>query len=158
METVVVALDVPPTRADPLRWAADYCRWNGDELVGVVAYRPSQSEFPPDWYEEERASVRKRAEAALDAITPAVPHRLHVRDGDPRNVMTEAASDERAALVVIGALGGGGFRGLGLGSVAHHLARHLLVPLVIAPARGGPLLGGPVVVGLDGYKLCQGAR
>jgi nucleotide-binding universal stress UspA family protein len=150
METVVVGLDVPSARAEPLLWASDYCRLSGDELVGVVAYRPSESEVPPDWYEEEVAGVRKQAEAVLDAIKPAVAHRLEVLDGDPRAVIAEAASDERAAMVVVGARGSGGFGGLGLGSVAHHLSHHLLTPLVIVPALGGPLRGSSVVVGLDG--------
>ncbi len=150
METVVVGLDAPAAPAEALRWAADYCRLNGHELVGVVAYRPSQSEFPPEWYEEELARVRKRAEAALDAVTPPVPHRLEVRDGDPRAVIADVADEEGAAMVVVGANGSGGFRGLGLGTVAHHLSHHLVVPVVIVPALGAPLLGSTVVVGLDG--------
>lgn len=150
MDTVLVGLDVPLASTEPLRWAADYCRLNGDELVGVVAYRPTQSEFPPDWYAEELADVRKQAEAALDAVTPPIPHRLEVRDGDPRSVIADLASDQPAAVVVVGARGSGGFRGLGLGSVAHHLSHHLLTPLVLVPALGGPLVGSPVVVGLDG--------
>ncbi len=150
METVLVGLDVPPIRSDPLEWAAEYCQLKGDELVGVVAYRPSQSELPPDWYEEDVTAVRKQAEAALDAVAPAVPHRLDIRDGDPRTVIAGLVEEERPTMVVVGEHGHGGFRGLGLGTVAHHLAHHLLVPIVIVPAPGAPLLGSPVVVGLDG--------
>lgn len=150
METVVVGLDVCSQSRDPLAWASGYCGISGDELLGVVAYRPSQSEFPPDWYDEEVAVVRKQAEASLDALTPAVPHRVEVLDGDPRDVVLRVANDEHAKIVVVGANGSGGFRGLGVGSVAHHLAHHLLTPLVVVPALGGPLEGSPVVVGLDG--------
>ena len=150
METVMLGLDVSPAQTEPLLWSSDYCRLSGDELVGVVAHTPSQSELPPDWYEEELAGVRKEAEGVLDAVEPAIPHRLEVLDGDPRAVIGEVASDEHAAMVVVGARGSGGFRGLGLGSVAHHLSHHLLTPLVIVPALGGPLRGSPVVVGLDG--------
>lgn len=150
METVVVGLDVPPARVEPLRWAAEYCRLAGDELVGVVAYCPSQSESPPDWYEEQVADVQKRAEVAMDALASGVPHRAELRDGDPRDVIPEVAHDDSAVVVVVGARGNGGFHGLGLGSVAHHLAHKLLTPLVIIPNSGGPLPGGTVVVGLDG--------
>ena len=73
METVLVGLDIPLTSAESLHWAADYCRLNGDELVGVLAYRPSQSELPPDWYEEDLADVRKQAEAALAPSRPPSP-------------------------------------------------------------------------------------
>ncbi len=150
MGTVLVGLDAPTSRSEPLEWAAQYCRLHGDELLGVVAYRPSQSEFPPDWYEQDLAAVRNQVETALDAVAPTVPHRLDVRDGDARTVIAGLADEERAAMVVVGARGDGGFRGLGVGTVAHHLAHHLLVPVVIVPALGAPLLGNPVVVGLDG--------
>lgn len=151
MHSVVVGLDVPPTRVEAVRWAADYCRLSGDELVGVVAYSASQSELPPDWYDEHVADVRKHAEAVLDAQAPGVPRRVELRDGDPRTVIPEVARDD-AVMVVVGARGRGGFHGLGLGSVAHHLAHDLLTPLVIVPAAGGPLPGGRVVVGLDGSR------
>jgi nucleotide-binding universal stress UspA family protein len=150
METTVVALESPVTRAEPLHWAADYCRLNGDELVTLVNYRRDQSELPPDWYEEELANLAKQTDAALDAVAPDVPHRSEVHDGDARTVVAEVASEEQAATVVVGARGNGGFRGLGVGSVAHHLAHHLLVPVVVVPTLGGPLRGSAVVVGLDG--------
>lgn len=153
MKTVVVGLDVPPARIEPLRWAADYCRLAGDELVGVVAYRPSQAESPPEWYEEHVADARKRVEAQMDVLAAGVPHRAELRDGDPREVVPDVARDDSAVVVVVGARGNGGFHGLGLGSVAHHLAHHLLTPLVIVPGLGGPRLqGSPVVVGLDGSR------
>jgi len=152
VKSVVVGLDVPLARVEPLRWAADYCRLAGDELVGVVAYRPSQSESPPDWYEEQVADVRKQAEAAMDTLASGVPRRAELRDGDPRAVIPEVARDDSAVVVVVGARGSGGFHGLGLGSVAHHLSHHLLTPLVIVPRSGGPLRGSPVVVGLDGSR------
>jgi nucleotide-binding universal stress UspA family protein len=150
METVLVGLDTSDAGADALRWAAEYCRFSGEELVGAVAYRPTQSEFPPDWYDEEFADVRKEAEARLDDVAPDVPHRLVARDGDPHGVFAEIAGEEHAAMVVLGPGGNAGFRGLGLGSVAHHLSRHLLVPVVVVPALGRPLHARPVVVGLDG--------
>jgi nucleotide-binding universal stress UspA family protein len=150
METVLVGLDAWPSSPDPIRWANDYCQLKGDELVSVVVYRPSQSELPPDWYDTEVARVRKAAEAVLDVTAPAVPHRLAVRDGDPRAVIAEVADEEGATVVVVGAEGRGGFRGLGVGTVAHQLSHHILVPVVIVPALGRSLVGGTVVVGLDG--------
>lgn len=144
MQTVLVGLDPPPAGTEPVRWAADYCRLTGDDVVGVVAHHPPPSEPPPDWYEEELATLRKQAAAALDAITPPIPHQLEVCRGDPPTVIAELARDEEAAMVVVGAPGSDGFRDLGLGT------HHLPVPLVIVPALGGPLRGSPVVVGLDG--------
>jgi nucleotide-binding universal stress UspA family protein len=144
METVLVGLDPPLTRGEPLRWAADYCRLGGAELVGVVAHHASPSESAPDWYQGELAGLRKQAEAALGAIRPAVPHRLELRHGEPAGVIAELAHEEVAAMVVVGTPGTEGFRGLGLGT--HRLS----TPLVIVPTPRPPLPGGPVVVGLDG--------
>ena len=51
----------------------------------------------------------------------------------------------------------GGFRGLGLGGVAHYLAHHLPCPLIAVPESGGPLRGGTVVVGADGWTANEPA-
>jgi nucleotide-binding universal stress UspA family protein len=150
MGTVMVGLDVRSESKDVLLWASEYCRLSGDELAAVVAYRPQGSEVPPDWYDEQLAAVREEAEAELDDITPPVPHRLEVVEGDPRSVITHLAHDERAGMVVVGAGGSGGFRGRGVGTVAHHLSHDLLTPVVIVPGLGAPLRGSPVVVGMDG--------
>jgi nucleotide-binding universal stress UspA family protein len=150
MDTVVVGLGVAPASVEPLRWAAKYCRSVGDELLGVVGFSPSQAESPPDWYEHEVALVRKQAEAAMDAMASGVPRRAELRDGDPRQVIPEVACDDGAAVVVVGAGAGNGLRRLGLTGVAHHLAHHLPIPLVIVPGMAPTLRGRPVVVGLDG--------
>ncbi len=150
METILVGLDEPPTGGALLQWAANYCRLVGGELLGVVAYQPSQSEFPPDWYEEEVAGLRKQAGALLDDITPPVPHRIEIRDGDARTVINNVAREQGATMVVVGARRGGGFLKLGLGTVAHQLEHALMTPLVIVPAVVSPLRGSPVVVGVDG--------
>lgn len=150
METVLVGIDVSDSEFQALRWALDYCRVTGAELVGVIAYEPVQAEEPPDWYEEHIAAVTKQAEAAVDRMGRDVPYRIEVHYGDPRSVLAEAATGARPALVVVGARGGGGFAGLGLGRVAHHLAHHLQVPLVIVPAVPKDLRGSTIVVGADG--------
>lgn len=150
METVVVGLDMSSHDAVSLRWAAEYCGVMGSELVGVVAYEPSQAETSPEWYDEHVADVRKQTESAMDATASAVPHRVDVRFGDPCSVIPSAASDVGAAVAVVGAHGTGGYHHLGLGTVAHHLARHLLIPLAVVAGPLTPLRHKPVVVGLDG--------
>jgi nucleotide-binding universal stress UspA family protein len=135
---------------ESLRWAADYSRLNGDELVGVVAYSSPQSESSPDWYEDDIAKVRKQAASELSTVAPDVPCRVELIDGDPQVVIPDLVNDEGAAVVVVGARWSGGFHGLGQGNIARHLAHRLRTPLVIVPGMGGQLRGSPVVVGLDG--------
>lgn len=150
METVVVGLDTAGLDPAPLQWAVDYCGITDAALVGVVGHVAEQAEVPPEWYEDERAELRAQATKTVDAAAPAVDHRVDVRDGDPREELLEAAEDFEADLVVVGVHGSGGFHHLGLGSVAHHLSRHLRVPLVVVPGTSDPIENRPVIVGLDG--------
>ena len=150
MESVLVGLDPPTMASEPLRWAAEYCRLTGAELVAVVT-QPLVSQPPREWYEAELARLRKQAEAALDALSPAIPHRLETCEGDPSSVMAGLAGDEGAGLVVVGAPGSDGFRALALGT------HQLPVPLVIVPSSDRAPLAGPVVVGLDGSSTDGGA-
>src|SRR5207244_3050778 len=73
------------------------------------------------------------------------PAGLVLRDGSPR-----------AALLVLGSRGRGGFTGLLAGSVAVTLAAHGHCPIVVV--RGGePEPDGPVVVGVDGSATSDAA-
>jgi nucleotide-binding universal stress UspA family protein len=54
-----------------------------------------------------------------------------VREGQPAEVLVEAAED--ADLLVVGSRGLGGFRGLLLGSVGQQCAHHARCPVVIVP-------------------------
>jgi nucleotide-binding universal stress UspA family protein len=150
MDNVVVGLAEPPNPTDPLRWAADYCEVTGSELTGAVAFRPHEAEVSPAWYDEELAVARKVADKAMDELAARVPHRLELRDGDAGHVILDIARDEGATSVVVGASDDGGPRSLGLGSVAHHVARHLPVPLIVVPEVRRALAGSAIVVGLDG--------
>ncbi|MEO6627748.1 MAG: universal stress protein [Aquihabitans sp.] len=136
----------------PLSWSLEWCGRTGDELVVASAMVNNQAEMPPDWHDELMASALADLEARIGRLegSPSRPHRSVVLDGDPSDVITQVADDEHASLVVVGARGSGGFHGLGLGGVAHHLSHHLHRPLVVVPQPGGPLGGGTIVVGIDG--------
>src|SRR5437899_315825 len=87
----------------------------------------------------------------MDGVAAGVARRIEVGVGAPEDVSLDLASEDRAAVVVVGAHGHGEFHDeLGLGTVSHYLARHLLPPLVIVSKLGGPMRGSAVVVGVDG--------
>lgn len=153
---VVVGSD---TSGGPLSWALEWCAVTGDELIVASAMASDQAEMPPDWHDDLVASARTDLEARIGAVDgePPRPHRSVILDGNASDVLTQVADEQDASLVVIGARGSGGFRGLGLGGVAHHLSHHLHRPLVIVPHPGGPLREGTIVVGIDGSEGSKAA-
>ena len=90
----------------------------------------------------------------LDAIVDkalGVPHDLVHRRivcGVPATELI--AASQRAELLVIGARGMGGFKGLLLGSVSREVLYGAQCP--VAVVRRGPVDDGPIVVGVDGSK------
>jgi nucleotide-binding universal stress UspA family protein len=150
MDDVIVGVDLAEPGDISLRWAAEYCRITTQRLVGAVGFQPSQAELPPEKYEEYRDEARAQANDAVSAVAAGIRWTVAVRYGDPREVIPAVAADTTATLVVVGAHGDGGWRHLGLGTVAHHVAYHQSVPVVIVGGSPRPLERGTVVVGLDG--------
>lgn len=149
---VLVGLDSSRLDSPALVWAVEWCLHTGDELLVVSAYVTEQSEMPPDWYDELVAQAHQAVEARIGKLEVRDPpkHRSRIVDGDATQAIMTTADEEVPSLVVVGARGSGGFRDLGLGGVAHHLAHHVRRPLVIVPELGGRLAGGTIVVGVDG--------
>jgi nucleotide-binding universal stress UspA family protein len=90
----------------------------------------------PERSEELRAEATGRVRAwtaPVDQVGARV--RVEVDDGDPVDVLLPMSEREHADLLVVGTRGAGGFAGLHLGNVAHHLAHHATRPLAIVPAR-----------------------
>lgn len=93
---------------------------------------------------------------ALTRATAAAPElrvTAEVVTGAVVPVLLDEAS--RAALVVLGDRGLGGFTGLLVGSVAVQVAAHAPGPVLVA--RGSARAGGPVVVGVDGSTVSAAA-
>ena len=136
MGRIVVGIDSSPDAERALAWALEEARLRGAELELVHAY-PSREltalpmivTLPDD--AELRAAAASVLEDALKAVGGAgdVEVILTTRAGGAAGVLTQAA--EAAELLVIGARGLGGFRGLLLGSVSQQTVPHSPCPVVV---------------------------
>jgi nucleotide-binding universal stress UspA family protein len=90
-------------------------------------------------YATQREWARGAVEALASAVRAAgVPARGIVRTGVPAEVIVRTAEAERAAMIVMGTHGRGGFERLLLGSVADRVLRTATCPVVTV--RGGDAL------------------
>lgn len=150
---VVVGIDGSDSAREATRWAAAEAVRRGARLrlvaaVAWTSFRPIG--VPALGQEYQREIVEREAGDTLSAATrvardvaPDLQVEAEVRGGEPPVVLQEES--ERAALLVLGSRGRGGFRSMLLGSVAITAAAHASCPVVVV--RGTPATG-PVVAGL----------
>lgn len=130
---IVVGVDGSDNAQRALRWAVEEARVRGVPVRVVTAwsYLQQPEGFDPSWGE---AGARRILDGAIDALGAAAEgvelERVVVCDLPARAVL-DAARD--AELLVVGARGLGGFRGLLLGSVSQQVAHHASCPVVIVP-------------------------
>jgi nucleotide-binding universal stress UspA family protein len=136
MSRIVVGIDTSPDAERALTWALDEARLRGAKLELVHAYPtpeltalPMVVTLPND--EELRAAAESVLEDAIASVGGADDVELirTVRAGGAASVLTTAA--EGADLLVVGARGLGGFRGLLLGSVSQQTVAHSPCPVVV---------------------------
>ncbi|SDZ29661.1 Nucleotide-binding universal stress protein, UspA family [Micromonospora pattaloongensis] len=160
----VVGVDGSGESLDAVRWAARRARAVGDPLRLVYGYSPPMPvptmpvlAVTPDVVPEEYiraaddllATAADAARGAADGVEVSTEAVL----GGPARVLVEASG--RAALVVIGSRGRGGFAGLLLGSVGVQVSGHARCPTAVV--RGEEHPGGVVVVGVDGSEPSHAA-
>lgn len=138
---IVVGVDASDGAIRALDWAADEARLRGARLELVHAFPtpelvalPSIVTLPSD-EELRHAAEQVIADTVLKAKDLGNLEVQHVvAAGGPASVLCEVA--EGAELLVVGARGLGGFRGLLLGSVTHQVVTHSPCPVVvIVPER-----------------------
>jgi nucleotide-binding universal stress UspA family protein len=136
MGRIVVGIDSSADSARALRWAHEEAVLRGAELELVHAYPtpeivalPAIVTLPTD--DELRRGAREMVDEALTELgeVAEVPVTITVRAGGSARVLCEVA--EGAELLVVGARGLGGFRGLLLGSVSQQVVAHAPCPVVI---------------------------
>ena len=140
LEQIVVGVDGSQTSREALRWAAEEARlrqaalqvimtWHMPFVAGYPFVSPN---FEPSQFEHD---ARKALDELVDGVDtvgiPQVDRILAMGDA----AVTLLTASKEADLLVVGSRGLGGFAGLLLGSVSHHLAHHATCSLVIIPPR-----------------------
>lgn len=159
MNEIIVGVDGSEASRAALRWAARTAAARGTGIRAIAAWHyPAGAVTPvgpaslpgPDEMDERTcddlgAVVREELEADAGRVE------LEAGRGPAASVLLAAAARTEVDLLVVGARGRGGFRGLLLGSVSQECVEHSPCPVVVL--RGDPdPLGGPIVIGLDGSE------
>ena len=158
--SLVVAYDGSPHADRALRWAADQAdlEHRALDIVHVAGPAPvpgapwsSTRSRSPLEVEGLPSHTRLLIEAAVSQVAashPTLDARVHVREGDTRQVLLDLA--QHAHLLVLGSRGRGIVRSVLLGSVSAAVSRHAACPVVVTrPTKTGAVRNG-VVVGADG--------
>jgi nucleotide-binding universal stress UspA family protein len=158
MKHIVVGVDESPYAQAALRWAVAQAD-PGQNVTAVMAWGYlDQHGLERDETFDAHYTADRAAEV-VDGIVARVLGPEHEVTSTaicdlPARALLEAAED--AALLVVGARGVGGFRGLLLGSVSKKVLRGATCP--VAVVRDDAIrFGEPMVVGIDGSGPSQRA-
>ena len=130
-KTIVVGVDGSPSSRKALTWAAAEAADHGADLVVLNVWEhtllpPAGSVSVSERYVPDPS--QRTSEDLLQVIKeelgedPPVAVQARVKQGRPAKVLIEESAD--ANLLVVGQRGHGGFAGLVLGSVSHHVAAY----------------------------------
>lgn len=158
MDTIVVGVDGSEGATQALRWAIDEAALRDWAVRAVLAWgfldqhhSGTPERFDPRYAADDaKVALASYLDEALGIDQAAAVESLVV-DDLPVRALVEASTDAR--LLVVGARGVGGFRGLLLGSVSQRVLNQAKCPVaVIRPHETDVPAGLPprVVVGVDG--------
>lgn len=164
MSQLIVGVDESDGAAGALRWAVREAELHGWTVTAVMAWGFLDQHhavvgeaFDPDYSEDDARAALDTivAAAAIDAAAMPVERRT-VCDLPARALVDASGGSE---LLVVGARGLGGFRGLLLGSVSQHCLHHATTPVAIVRAGPDrvPERTERIVVAVDGSETAQRA-
>jgi nucleotide-binding universal stress UspA family protein len=140
IKLIVVGVDGSDQSRAALQWAYDEAAHHGASLTAVMTWEPPSMPMSPpygalgdaDYLTQPRSEafgLLDRLVAELDGRSAEVEVRTSVEEGHPAEVLIERSKE--ADLLVVGSRGHGGFAGMLLGSVSHHLVAHASCPVVV---------------------------
>jgi nucleotide-binding universal stress UspA family protein len=160
MDGIVIGVDESASAACALRWGVAHAALHDRPTIALLAWSFGDQHQTTACPEFDPGYGRPEASRDLDAIVGRAlggPHpeiRRRVACGPAAGELI--AASQGADLVVIGARGMGGFRGLLLGSVSREVVFGARSPVAIV--RSTRLTAdGPIVVGVDGSDTARGA-
>jgi nucleotide-binding universal stress UspA family protein len=128
---IVLAVDGSSAGEKAIDFAFAEAALRGTELVAVHAWMPDYA--PPGSGTESAERLLAQALAGRAERYPDVTVRHDVLSGETREVLIEAS--KTAQLMVAGARGRGGIRGMLLGSVSQALLHHAHSPVLVVRGR-----------------------
>ncbi|TDC86771.1 universal stress protein [Actinomadura sp. 7K507] len=157
---VLVGFDGSPAAERALHWAAAEASVRRLPLHICHAWNWPYPQRPED--RDAMGIVHGMGALTLDdgvrlarEAVPGLDVRPVLLKGAPSGALLTAAVD--AALIVVGARGGGGFDRLPLGSTAVNVPAHANRPVVVVPARQRAGVARRIVVGVDGSPASEAA-
>jgi nucleotide-binding universal stress UspA family protein len=141
---IVVGVDGSPSSLAALQWAARQAGLTGGTVKAVMAWHYPATMTGYGWapiavvepgeYEENAQKALAEAVAAVDTADRDVEISTWVQQGNPAQVLIDAAAD--ADLLVVGSRGHGGFAEMLLGSVSMHCVHHAACPVTVIRFAG----------------------
>jgi len=140
IKRIIVGVDGSDSSKSALEWAYNEAAHHSAAITVIAVFgppalpmSPPYGSVPPEGYESQprkgALDLLEQLTSPLEAKTPAVDIRTVVEEGNPAKVLIERSKE--ADLLVVGSRGHGGFAGMLLGSVSHHLVAHADCPVVV---------------------------
>ncbi len=126
---IAIGVDGSTANSVALERGEAWAKAVGGTVHAVFAYDPMDDTFGRDdgWH---RHSDEVRSEVAK---VTSVDAKLYMAAGHPADVLIEHAQRERAAAIVLGTRGHGGFAGLRVGRVPVQAIAHATCPVIVVP-------------------------
>ena len=133
-QRILVGTDGSGTAGAAVAHAAELAKIGGAELIVVSAYKQPE-DVPAPFGESDTAHTAEIGKAVLKDVEKRyggdVKLRTLLKEGNPTDVIVDAAEDEKADVIVVGNRGMTGAKRFVLGSVpnavSHHAPCHVLI-------------------------------